>query len=52
MDETLYIIGNGFDMSCELPTSYDSFRKYLIDEYCSGANEVSYVYSFKISLAK
>ena len=29
----LFIIGNGFDIAHNLPTSYDNFRQYLIDEY-------------------
>ena len=28
MTDTLYIIGNGFDLHHELPTSYASFRNY------------------------
>lgn len=29
----LFIIGNGFDLSHWLPTSYNNFRDYLIKEY-------------------
>lgn len=32
MSKTLYIIGNGFDLANELPTSYNCFRKYLLDK--------------------
>ncbi|MDE7305850.1 MAG: bacteriophage abortive infection AbiH family protein [Clostridia bacterium] len=29
----LIIIGNGFDLAHKIPTSYNHFRKYLIDKY-------------------
>ena len=29
----LIIIGNGFDLAHNIPTSYNDFRKYLIDKY-------------------
>lgn len=29
----LFVIGNGFDMAHGLPTSYDNFKKFLIEEY-------------------
>lgn len=29
----LFIVGNGFDKDHGLPTGYDSFRKYLLDNY-------------------
>lgn len=29
----LVIIGNGFDLAHKIPTSYNDFRKYLIDKY-------------------
>ena len=29
----LIIIGNGFDLAHKIPTSYNNFRKYLIDKY-------------------
>lgn len=29
----LIIIGNGFDLAHKIPTSYNDFRKYLIDRY-------------------
>lgn len=29
----LIIIGNGFDLAHRIPTSYNDFRKYLIDKY-------------------
>lgn len=29
----LIIIGNGFDLAHKIPTSYNDFRKYLIDKY-------------------
>lgn len=32
----LFIIGNGFDIAHELPTSYEDFRKYLILSYAPG----------------
>lgn len=31
----LIIIGNGFDLAHNIPTSYNDFRKYLIDSYPS-----------------
>lgn len=31
----LIIIGNGFDLAHNIPTSYNDFRKYLIDNYPS-----------------
>lgn len=30
---SLFIIGNGFDLSHSLPTSYEDFRQYLIHYY-------------------
>lgn len=30
---SLFIIGNGFDRAHGLPTSYEDFRNYLLDEY-------------------
>lgn len=29
----LFVIGNGFDRAHKLPTSYEDFRQYLLDEY-------------------
>ncbi|OJD60906.1 AbiH family protein [Bacillus sp. NH11B] len=30
---SLFIIGNGFDLAHKLPTSYEDFRKYLLQKY-------------------
>jgi hypothetical protein len=29
----LIIVGNGFDLAHGMPTSYESFRRYIIDKY-------------------
>ncbi|WP_161629312.1 bacteriophage abortive infection AbiH family protein [Thermoanaerobacterium aotearoense] len=29
----LFIIGNGFDLAHKIPSSYEDFRRYLLDEY-------------------
>jgi len=33
--KNLFIIGNGFDLGHRLPTSYDDFKQWLIEEYPS-----------------
>ena len=35
MIKNLFIIGNGFDLGHRLPTSYDDFKQWLIEEYPS-----------------
>lgn len=37
MGKTLFIIGNGFDRYHGLPTSYDDYRKFLLQLSCSNA---------------
>lgn len=32
----LFVIGNGFDLAHELRTSYEDFKKYIVDEYLDG----------------
>lgn len=34
----LFILGNGFDLAHFLPTRYDDFRKFLIEQYPNSAN--------------
>lgn len=36
---SLFVIGNGFDMAHGLKTSYQDFRKYLIEEYPESSEE-------------
>lgn len=38
----LFLIGNGFDLEHDYPTSYDHFREYLIKRF-PGADENSYI---------
>ena len=43
--KTLYIIGNGFDIAHNLPTSYWHFREYLEDMHQDFLAEFEYLYN-------
>lgn len=43
--KTLYIIGNGFDIAHNLPTSYWHFREYLEDMHQDFLADFEYLYN-------
>ncbi len=47
--DTLYIIGNGFDLYHNLPTSYRDFHKYLVTSNTELENNLEEYFNFRIS---
>jgi hypothetical protein len=44
-EKNLYIIGNGFDIAHQLPTSYEHFHQWLLDNgYKSFVRDFEYLY--------